>query len=149
MSKYLEFMNSTMGHTHMQLQAALEIKALQQRNAELEHDNQALECKRDEYYGMAAYVGGIMEGSQGVAGWHLNGEIAEWDELFTDDAYKQALAKRDIEQQIKGIDGIKENCNLYMAFPTDKMIARECITVEEVDAYHWALKKQLRKGGDE
>lgn len=55
------------------------------------------------------------------------------------------LNKFAIENQIKGIDGIKANCNLYKAFPIDKMIARECITVEEVDAYQWHLKEQLRK----
>lgn len=60
--------------------------------------------------------------------------------MFSDELNKFA-----IENQIKGVDGIKANCNLYKAFPTDKMIARECITVEEVDSYHWYLKKQLRK----
>jgi len=68
----------------------------QQRIAELEKE-------RDEYHAMVVYTGGIMEESVGVAGWHLNGDIAEWDELFTEPLYKDALKAHNLEQQAKGI----------------------------------------------
>ena len=58
-----------------------------------------LEKERDEYHAMVVYTGGVMEESTGVAGWHLNGDVAEWDELFTTDLYKNAVAQRDIEMK--------------------------------------------------
>lgn len=62
------------------------------------------EAAKDKYHAMAVYAGSIMEKSEGVAGWHLNGDIAKWDELFTTDAYKSAIDERDREQQAKGIE---------------------------------------------
>ncbi|MEM7421181.1 MAG: hypothetical protein AAF364_15845 [Pseudomonadota bacterium] len=55
------------------------------------------------------------------------------------------LNKFAIEKKIECMDDLKGSCNIYKAFPTNKHIARECVTVEEIDAYHWALKEQLRK----
>ena len=58
------------------------------------------------------------------------------------------LNKFALEQKIECMDDLKGSCNIYKAFPTSKNIARECVTVEEIDAYHWKLKEQLRKGGE-
>ena len=70
---------------------------------ELRKKNAELEKERDEYHAMVVYTGFIMEQSEGVAGYHLNGDIADWDSLFTEPLYKELLAKRDLEQQAKGI----------------------------------------------
>jgi hypothetical protein len=56
----------------------------------------------EQYYQMVVYAGFIMEDSEGVAGYHLNGDVADWDSLFTYSLYKEAVAKRDLEQQRKG-----------------------------------------------
>ena len=58
---------------------------------------------------------------------------------------KQAIKKFALEQKIEAADELKSSCNIYKAFPTNKHTARECVTVEEIDAYHWVLKEQLRK----
>ena len=50
---------------------------LQQGNDELAEQVELLQAFRDE-------VIGVMNNSQGVAGWHLNGDIASWDELLPD-----------------------------------------------------------------
>ena len=44
-----------------------------------------LECLR--------HIQGIISESQGVAGWHLNGEIAGWDELGLREEIDAVLAK--------------------------------------------------------
>ena len=71
---------------------------------EMQQRAEAAERERDEFHAMAVYAGGIMEESTGVAGWHINGDIAEWDELFTTDLYREAIAKRDTEQQRKALE---------------------------------------------
>lgn len=98
-----------------------EIAALKQRIAELERERDVVACQ-------------LLYGSDNSSA--------------TMKLMEKALAKRDLAQQIKAIDELKGNVNIYMAFPTNKMIARECVTVEEIDAYHWSLKEQLRKAGE-
>ena len=63
-----------------------------------------LEKERDEYHAMVVYMGAIMDESEGVAGYHLNGDVAKWDDLFTESLYKDAASVRDLEQQAKGIE---------------------------------------------
>ncbi|MFC4699344.1 hypothetical protein ACFO4O_04120 [Glaciecola siphonariae] len=67
-----------------------------------------LEQERDEYHSMVVYTGMIMEESEGVAGYHLNGDLAPWDELFTSPEYKSALAIRDLEQQALGVESASQ-----------------------------------------
>jgi hypothetical protein len=62
-----------------------------------------LKKERDEYHAMVVYMGAIMDESEGVAGYHLNGDIAKWDDLFTTSILEDAASIRDIEQQAKGV----------------------------------------------
>ena len=71
------------------------ISELNKRIAELEKE-------RDEYHAMVVYMGAIMDESEGVAGYHLNGDIAKWDDLFTTSILEDAALIRDLEQQAKG-----------------------------------------------
>jgi hypothetical protein len=77
------------------------IKMLQQANIKIAE----LEKERDEYHAMVVYMGAIMDESEGVAGYHLNGDIAKWDDLFTTSILEDAASIRDLEQQAKGIEG--------------------------------------------
>ena len=84
---------------------------LQQANDEnqsliglLEAEVEKCEQERDKYLSMVVYTGAIMDQSDGIAGYHLNGDIAGWNELFTDDSYKDALDQNNLEQQVKGIE---------------------------------------------
>jgi hypothetical protein len=61
-----------------------------------------LKKERDEYHAMVVYMGAIMDESEGVAGYHLNGDIAKWDDLFTTSILEDAVSIRDLEQQAKG-----------------------------------------------
>jgi hypothetical protein len=61
-----------------------------------------LEKERDEYHAMVVYMGAIMDESEGVAGYHLNGDIAKWDDLFTTSILEDATSIRDLEQQAIG-----------------------------------------------
>ena len=76
--------------------------AQQKRIAELEKE-------RDEYHAMVVYTGAIMDESEGVAGYHLNGDIAKWDDLFTVTLYKDALQAHNLEQQAKALQFALEN----------------------------------------
>ena len=71
-------------------------RAFKKRIAELEKE-------RDEYHAMVVYTGAIMYESEGVAGYHLNGDIAKWDDLFTVPLYEDALEAHNLEQQAKGL----------------------------------------------
>jgi hypothetical protein len=62
-----------------------------------------LEKERDEYHAMVVYMGAIMDESEGVAGYHLNGDIAKWDDLFTTSILEDAASIRDLEQQAKAL----------------------------------------------
>ena len=62
-----------------------------------------LEKERDECHAMVVYMGAIMDESEGVAGYHLNGDIAKWDDLFTVPLYENALQAHNLEQQAKGV----------------------------------------------
>jgi hypothetical protein len=73
-----------------------------------------LEKERDEYHAMVVYMGAIMDESEGVAGYHLNGDIAKWDDLFTTSILEDAALIRDLEQQAKGrLDGVAYALNMY------------------------------------
>lgn len=63
-----------------------------------------LEKERDECHAMVVYMGAIMDESEGVAGYHLNGDIAKWDDLFTVPLYENALQAHNLEQQAKGLE---------------------------------------------
>lgn len=61
-----------------------------------------------ECHSMVVYTGSIMEQSKGVAGWHLNGEIAEWDDLFTVEAYQEYVKKFAIEKKLEMLREARE-----------------------------------------
>lgn len=116
MSKYLEFMNSTMGHTHMQLQAALEIKALQQRNAELEGFYATYEREFKAVANWAISMNNdICEGKyenntpEGMIYSESQWVDCRWqditDPLFT--SHDEALTKFAIEQQVKALEDLR------------------------------------------
>jgi len=52
----------------------------------------------DELIEMLEWVQALTNESQGVAGWHLNGNIAEWDE-FEEVAHIDAILERHKSQQ--------------------------------------------------
>ena len=41
-------------------------------------------------------IGLVMDNSRGVDGWHLNGDIAPWDELFPEDDPRDLLRKHNL-----------------------------------------------------
>ena len=68
-----------------------------------------LEEERNEYHAMVVYMGAIMDESEGVAGYHLNGDIAKWDDLFTVPLYEDALQAHNLEQQAKALSEYSEH----------------------------------------
>ena len=58
---------------------------------------------------MVVYMGAIMDESEGVAGYHLNGDIAKWDDLFTVPLYEDALQAHNLEQQAKALSEYSEH----------------------------------------
>lgn len=80
------------------------IKQLERQLAKRNKRIEQLEKERDELHSMIVHTGKTMPESEGVAGYHLNGDIADWDDLFDGDFFKDALVKRDIKQQVKGVE---------------------------------------------
>jgi hypothetical protein len=87
------------------------IYKLEAKVAELESENERLRIERDEsenwHYALANHLQSIIQFSDGVAGYHLNGAVAFWDDLDLNLAESvRLLAKRDLEQQAKGVEDL-------------------------------------------
>ena len=63
------------------------IEQLQQRAGELESENQAMVAHIEV---MADEITGIINDSVGLAGYHMNGEIASWQEFDIEDILEQS-----------------------------------------------------------
>ena len=65
------------------------IALIERKNEEIKR----LKAKSDEMFEVLENILAIMNESRGVAGWHLNGNIASWDELELRDAVASAIEK--------------------------------------------------------
>ncbi|PTL88580.1 hypothetical protein C6W88_15795 [Halomonas litopenaei] len=81
------------------------IEALQQRLEQVEAERDALAAS---YEALANEVRGIIQDSDGVAGYHLNGDVADWDEFELGDLLSEqgpdCLACRDARVKAKALD---------------------------------------------
>ncbi len=115
------------------------IEALQQRLEQVEAERDALAAS---YEALANEVRGIMQDSDGVAGYHLNGDVADWDEFELGDLLSEqgpdCLARRDARMKAEALHEL-------LMFP---QIGNEPVRTKAVrlrDGY----RQQAEGGGDE
>jgi hypothetical protein len=109
----------------------------------LEKDERIAEL--EQYYQMVVYAGFIMEDSEGVAGYHLNGDVADWDSLFTYSLYKEAVAKRDLEQQAKGVKDFFASVEPKISMGESKLWE---LQTHNVNCYLDNLRNQAKGGAE-
>jgi hypothetical protein len=71
----------------------------------------AVTAECDELAAVVDHFNGFISESDGISGWHQNGNIVTWDELGLDNYLdaKAMLAKRDLESESRGIKKALKN----------------------------------------
>jgi len=112
---------SMWGSTEKAVVAANEqIEQLKRENEKLIEDKKKVELERDEHLAFFVAMGAVMNDSQGVAGWHLNGDVATWEEFdFTLEHCTTAKKQYALEQQAECIEDFitskESETNWYLA----------------------------------
>lgn len=95
-------------------------------------------------------VRGVADNSSGIAGWHLNGEIAQWSEILPeiDDIETPATDRFVAGIKADGVEMFAESQKEYVRQHRNEMdqVLRAAYAGSAVDAERFA--KQLREGAD-
>ncbi|WP_252965567.1 ead/Ea22-like family protein, partial [Shigella boydii] len=113
-----------------------EQEAQSKRIAELETNLAALAAENAAMHETIEAVRGVADNSSGIAGWHLNGDIATWEEILPEinDIETPATDAFLAEVRAQGVEMMREH-------PSIKLCSLTHICDE--------LAAQLRKGGSQ
>ena len=97
-------------------------------------------------------VRGVADNSSGIAGWHLNGEIAKWSEILPEIDDIETPATNRIVAGIKA-DGVEEMASTYRGFANKDgcSVNMKCsynLTAERAESYAAYIRHQVREGAD-
>lgn len=95
-------------------------------------------------------VRGVADNSSGIAGWHLNGEIAKWSEILPEIDDVETPATDRIVAGIKA-DGVEEMASVCRGYANKEgcSVNMKCsynLTAERAESYAAYIRRQLREG---
>ncbi|HCB7559014.1 TPA: hypothetical protein PJM06_004757 [Escherichia coli] len=131
---------------------SIELDAAKQRIAELEGNCAALAAENAAMHETIEAVRGVADNSSGIAGWHLNGDIATWEEILPEinDIETPATDAFLAEVRAQGVEMLAKNHqSIVNALKGDSLFSdgeyRHAAIVSAV-VYFAA---ELRKGGNQ
>ncbi|HCO7980155.1 TPA: hypothetical protein OB722_001175 [Escherichia coli] len=92
---------------------SIELDAAKQRIAELEGNCAALAAENAAMHETIEAVRSVADNSSGIAGWHLNGDIATWEEILPEinDIETPATDSFLAEVRAQGLEMFAQKCN--------------------------------------
>ena len=94
------------------------INALVVDNARLKEQLSVAENERDEALAILAELDLLVSDSAGVSGYHMNGDVAKWDEFSELFDGAQALQELKRREQVKGILCVLDECDQWSMMDT-------------------------------
>ncbi|WP_200617570.1 hypothetical protein [Klebsiella variicola] len=130
------------------LESAGELSIREQKFLKLAKAYQQLAAENVAMRETIEAVRGVADNSSGIAGWHLNGEIAQWSEILPeiDDIETSATDRFVAGIKADGVDEFAESQKEYVRQHRNEMdqVLRAAYAGSAVDAERFA--KQLREG---
>ncbi|NYY36919.1 eae-like domain protein [Escherichia coli] len=140
-----------------------EQEAQSKRIAELETNLAALAAENAAMHETIEAVRGVADNSSGIAGWHLNGDIATWEEILPEindietpatDAFLSEVRAQGVDAAIEAAKNLVAQEYEYKDF---KAAQSDCCMhpgsdlVGKVEMTEWLVDfaAQLRKGGNQ
>ncbi|HCT6139608.1 TPA: hypothetical protein OT261_004882 [Escherichia coli] len=117
---------------------SIELDTAKQRIAELEGNRAALTAENAAMHETIEAVRSVADNSSGIAGWHLNGDIATWEEILPEindietpatDAFLAEIERKAIRKFINSIEHILRD--KLSPYDTEEMLEAMRIFLEE------------------
>lgn len=117
---------------------SIELDTAKQRIAELEGNRAALTAENAAMHETIEAVRSVADNSSGIAGWHLNGDIATWEEILPEindiettatDAFLAEIERKAIRKFINRIEHILRD--KLSPYDTEEMLEAMRIFLEE------------------
>ncbi|ELT2873870.1 hypothetical protein R7715_003072 [Escherichia coli] len=131
---------------------SIELDAAKQRIAELEGNCAALAAENAAMHETIEAVRGVADNSSGIAGWHLNGDIATWEEILPEinDIETPATDAFLAEVRTQGVEMLAKNHqSIVNALKGDSLFSDGEYRHAAIVSAAVYFAAELRKGGNQ
>ncbi|HDH9329696.1 TPA: hypothetical protein PJR46_004699, partial [Escherichia coli] len=131
---------------------SIELDAAKQRIAELEGNCAALAAENAAMHETIEAVRGVADNSSGIAGWHLNGDIATWEEILPEinDIETPATDAFLAEVRAQGVEMLAKNHqSIVNALKGDSLFSDGEYRHAAIVSAAVYFAAELRKGGNQ
>ncbi|HFO5670188.1 TPA: hypothetical protein ACHJ95_002944 [Escherichia coli] len=131
---------------------SIELDTAKQRIAELEGNRAALAAENAAMHETIEAVRGVADNSSGIAGWHLNGDIATWEEILPEinDIETPATDAFLAEVRAQGVEMLAKNHqSIVNALKGDSLFSDGEYRHAAIVSAAVYFAAELRKGGNQ